>query len=88
MFNYYDTTQLIKDLDIVISANEKELEVLRTITDGDIMTKVKIQQLQSEINEMRVQRTYYSNKMADQYANNCVNGKCSNGCCPYKLNIS
>jgi len=86
MFNYYDTTQLIKDLDIVISANEKELEVLRTITDGDIMTKVKIQQLQSEINEMRVQRTYYSNKMADQLINNCVNGNCINGCCPYKLN--
>ena len=84
MFNYYDTTQLIKDLDVSISVKEKERELLENVINSDIMTKIKIQQLTSEINEMIVQRNYYSNRLADQLANNCVNGSCSGNCCRYK----
>ena len=78
MFNYYDTTQLIKDLDVSISVKEKERELLENVINSDIMTKIKIQQLTYEINEMRVQRTYYSNKMTDELMNNSIQtcGKC------------
>ena len=46
MFDYYDTVQLIQDLDILISATEKELELLKSILNTDIVTKFKISQLE------------------------------------------
>ena len=68
MLDYYDIMQLIQDIDILISAKEKELEALKAVITNDIMHNVKIQQLHAEINELRIQRTYYSNMVEDQLA--------------------
>ena len=81
MLDYYDITQLIQNLDILISAKEKELEFLKSILNSDIATKVKIQQLQSEINEIRIQKEYYNNSIQDQLMSNC-SGSCN--CCRNK----
>ena len=37
MLDYYDMIQLIDDIDILISAKEKELEALKTVITNDIM---------------------------------------------------
>ena len=74
MLDYYDMIQLIDDIDILISAKEKELEALKTVITNDIMHNVKIQQLHAEINELRIQRTYYSNMIEDRLTQYCVGG--------------
>ena len=84
MLDYYDMMQLIQDKDILVSAKEKELEALKTVITNDIMHNVKIQQLHAEINELRIQRTYYSNMVEDQLTQNCVGGCCTSGSCRYK----
>ena len=76
--------QLIEDIDILISAKEKEREALKTVITNDIMRNVKMQQLHAEINELRIQRTYYSNMIEDQLAKNCIGGCCTSGSCRYK----
>ena len=81
MFNYYDVSRLIQDIDKSMNAKEKELESLKTIINGDIITKIKIQQLLSEINELRIQKDYYSNTIQDQLMTNCSG--CGN-CCKNK----
>ena len=82
--DYYDTNQLIKTLDHFIEDKEKELEALQLVITNDVMHNVKIQQLQSEINELKIQQIYHYNTMTDQLLNNCVSGNCTNGCCRYK----
>jgi len=80
MTDYYFLTQLMTDIDTTILNKKKELELLQTFTD--IGTKIKINQLEYEINELNTQRTYYDNKIIDQLMNNCTS-QCSNGCCKY-----
>ena len=80
MTDYYFLTQLMTDIDTTILNKKKELELLQTFTD--IGTKIKINQLEYEINELNTQRTYYDNKILDQLMNNCAS-QCSNGCCKY-----
>ena len=87
--DYYDVTQLIENLEIILSSKEKELEELQKNTSSDILTNIKINQLNYEIDELRMQLAYHHNKMTDQLLNNCVNysnGSCADGsCCNYKF---
>ena len=83
--DYYDTNQLIETLDIFIEAKEKELEGLQAVITNDTMHNVKIQQLQSEIMELKMQQMYHYNTMRDQLMNNCIGGTCTGGCCRYKF---
>jgi len=84
MIGYYEMAQLMTDVDTAIISKEKELEMLKlTNINNDIMINVKIKQLEYEINELNIQRTYYNNKITDELMKNSTNQPCANGCCKY-----
>ena len=84
MTDYYFMTQLMTDIDTEILNKKRELELLQTFTD--IGSKIEINQLEYEINELNIQRTYYDNKIIDQLMSNCTSQQCANGCCKYCKN--
>ena len=81
--DYYSSVIYIDDLDAKIKQKENELLMLCFMNTNDIIHNTMKGQLESELNELKMQREYHSNVLAVQLMQNC-NG-CSGGrCCKNK----
>ena len=70
---------LILSCDNQIIIKEKEKEYISASNMDEILKRVKISQIQAEIDELRDQRTYYADFFRDQIITSSIN--CTNCCC-------
>ena len=83
--NYYNNILYIDDIDAKIKQKENELLMLRFMNVDNIIHNTSMRNLEAEINELNVQRTYLSNMMADQLMQGCIG--CSGGNCCRRKNV-
>ena len=69
---------LIEVIDNTILDKEFQRRQISTLDMDTIQKNIKIGQIQSEINELKSQRQYYSYFIADTLTNNCCGGCCKN----------
>ena len=69
---------LIEVIDNAIIDKELLRRQISSLNMDTIQKNVKLTQIQSEINELKSQRQYYSYFIADTLMNNCCGGCCKN----------
>ena len=69
---------LIEVMDQNIIKKEIEKDNVKSLGLDTVTANVKVAQIQAEIDELRMQRTYYSNFCRDEMMKRCVSGHCSN----------
>ena len=69
---------LIEVIDNAILDKEFQRRQISTLDMDMIQKNIKLGQIQSEINELKNQRQYYSYFIADTLMNNCCGGCCKN----------
>ena len=75
---------LILSCDNQMIIKEKEKEYISASNLDEILKRVKISQIQAEIDELRSQRNYYADFFRDQmvtFSVNCTNCCCNGNCC-------
>ena len=77
---------LILSCDNQIRIKEKEKEYISASNLDEITKRIKLNQLESEIYELRDQRNYYADFFRDQMITSSINctNCCCNGSCCYK----
>ena len=77
---------LIQSCDNKIIEKEQEKEYYSASNMDEILKRVKISQIQSEIDELRSQRIYYSDFFREEMIKTSLNCNCNccNGSCCYK----
>ena len=76
---------LIQSCDNKIIEKEQEKECYSASNMDSILKRIKISQLQSEINELRDQRNYYADFFREQMIKTSLNCNCCcNGSCCYQ----
>ena len=74
--DYYSSVQFIDDIDSKIRQKEGELIMMKLTNTDNIIHNTLARDLQSQIDELRIQRTYYSDFLAHQLMQNCIGGCC------------
>ena len=74
--DYYSSVQFIDDIDSKIRQKEGELIMMKLTNTDNIIHNTLARDLQSQIDELRIQRTYYSDFLAHQLTQNCIGGCC------------
>ena len=69
---------LVEVIDQNIVKKETEKENITSLGLDIVGEKVKISQVQAEIDELKMQRAYYSDFYRDEMMKRCVSGFCSN----------
>ena len=72
----------VDDIDTKIKQKENELLMLKFMNSNSIIHNMEMRNLESEIEELKMQRTYHTNYIADQLMRNC--SACSGNCCRRK----
>ena len=60
--DYYDTTSLINNLNVIVTAKEQELFNFQLKMDDTVEQKIKFYNLFYEIQELKTQIQYYEEK--------------------------
>ena len=63
-------------IDAKIKQKENELLMLKFMNVNNIIHNMEMRNLESEIEELKMQRTYHSNYLADQLMKGCIGGCC------------
>ena len=74
--NYYGSVLNLDDIDAKIKQKENELLMLKFMNVENIIHNVAMRNLEREIDELKMQRTYHSNWIADQMMKGCIGGCC------------
>ena len=77
---------LIEIIENAIAIKEQEKEQLIAYEMDKLTKSVKLAQIQAEIDELRMQQTYYTDYLRDWLLNNCTGGTCAR-CCRFKQNF-
>ena len=76
--SYSQLLSFIDDIDTKIKQKENELLMLKFMNSNSIIHNMEMRNLESEIEELRMQRTYHTNYIADQLMRIC--SECSGNC--------
>ena len=74
--NSYGSVIFIDDLDAKIKQKENELLMFGFMNTDNIIHNTMKRQLESEIDELKIQRAYHFNYLEDQMMRNCIGGCC------------
>ena len=77
---------LIEIIENAIIIKEKEKEQVIAYEMDKLTQNVKLAQIQSGIDELMMQRTYYSDYLRNWLLNNCSGETCAR-CCRFKQNF-
>ena len=72
----------VDDIDNKIKQKENELLMLKFMNSNSIIHNMEMRNLEGEIEELEMQRTYHTSYIADQLMRNC--SECSGNCCRRK----
>ena len=73
---YYSSVQFIDQIDAMIRQKEGDLNIMKLTNTDNIIHNTIARDLQSQIDELRIQRTYHYNFLADKLMQNCIGGCC------------
>ena len=74
--DYYGSVVYIDEIDAKIKQKENELLMLKFMNVNNINHNITMRNIESEIDELKMQRTYHSNWIADQMMKGCIGGCC------------
>ena len=76
--DYYGSVVYIDEIDAKIKQKENELLMMKFMNANNIVHNMAMRNIESEIDELKMQRTYRSNLLADQLMKGCIGGCCKN----------
>ena len=76
--DYYGSVLFLDAIDAKIKQTENELLMLKFMNVDNIIQNVAMRNIESEIDELKMQRTYHSNYLSDQLMRGCIGGCCKN----------
>ena len=74
--DYYSDILYIEDIDAKIKQKENGLFMLKFMNVDNIIHNVAMRNIESEIDGLKMQRTYHSNYLSDQLMSGCIGGCC------------
>ena len=74
--SYSQLLSFLDDIDAKIKQKENELLMLKFMNISNINHNIAMRNIESEIDEPKMQRTYHSKWIADQMMKGCIGGCC------------